>query len=183
MNVLPIYEALITDELQGIFNISLVDCPAVNSNFLAFNKQKQFNYTIQNEEKRIVFGVLMRANYNIYRYDKELGEFYIRYSPETIKKMAEKLMLDNKHNSINIQHIDGSNVKGVNLIELFIKNTEKGMNPKGFEDIEDGSLFAAYKVENPVIWDAIKKGTFKGFSLEGLFDITKLKTNQFSMLL
>jgi len=178
MNVLPIYEALITDETQGIFNISLVDCPAVKSNFLAFKKQKQFNYTIQNEEKRIVFGVLMRANYNIYRYDKELGEFYIRYSPETIKVMAEKMMLDNRHNSINIQHTDGSNVEGVNLIELFIKDTEKGINPKGFEEIEDGSLFAAYKVENPVIWDAIKKGVFNGFSLEGIFDITKLKTKQ-----
>lgn len=178
MNVLPIYEALITDETQGIFNISLVDCPAVKSNFLAFKNQKQFNYTIQNEEKRIVFGVLMRANYNIYRYDKNLGEFYIRYSPETIKVMAEKMMLDNRHNSINIQHTDGSNVEGVNLIELFIKDTEKGINPKGFEEIEDGSLFAAYKVENPVIWNAIKKGVFNGFSLEGIFDITKLKTKQ-----
>lgn len=179
MNVIPIYEALITDELQGIFNISLVDCPAVQSNFLAFNKQqKQFNYTIQNEEKRIVFGVLMRANYNIFRHDNELGDYYVRYSPETIKLMAEKLMLDKNHNNINIQHIKDSNVQGVNLFEIFIKDSEKGINPKGFEDIEDGSLFAAYKVENPAIWEAIKNGTFNGFSLEGLFNITKVKTEQ-----
>lgn len=179
MITIPIYEALITDELQGIFNISLVDDPAVNSNWLAFKNQEKFmSYSIQNEEKRLICGVLMRANYNIYRNDKEIGEFYIRYSPETIRLMAEKMMIDNTHNNINIMHIDGSNVDGVYLTELFIKDTSKGINPKGFEYIEEGSLFATYKVENPYIWDEIKNGTFKGFSLEGMFDITQSKIKQ-----
>lgn len=175
----PIFEALIDDEFDGIVNISLVDHPAVMSNFVSFNVHSvRFDYSIQDDEKRIVFGVLMRADYNIYRYDKDLGQFYIRYSKETIKKMAEKLMLDNNHNNINLMHVDGSNVEGVNMLSLFIKDVERGIDPKGFEEIEDGSLFAEFHVNNDTIWSAIKDGTFKGFSIEGFFNINKISKEE-----
>lgn len=180
--MIPIYEAIINDQSEGIFKISLVDLPAVESDFLTFKKQDLIKYSIQNEEQRIVYGVLMRADFNIYRYSKDLGEFYIRYSKETIKKMAEKLMLDGFHNNINLQHqID---TEGVNLIQIFIKDEANGVSPKGFEDIEDGSLFAVYKINNEKVWRSIKEGIFKGFSLEGYFEIkpTKLETSRMKKL-
>ena len=52
---------------------------------------------------------------------------------------------------------------------------ERGVNPKGFEDIEDKSLFGTYKVLNDDVWGKIKDGTFKGFSLEGVFDMVEVK--------
>lgn len=175
--MIPVFEATLDGLESGIYTISLVDLPAVESDFVAFDKQKQvMKYAIENEEQRMVTGVIMRANFNIYRYDKNLGEFYIKYSPATIKAMAEKMMIDNTFNNINIMHEDGSYVKGVNLVELFIKNTEKGINPANFDDIEDGSLFATYKINNDEIWEQIKLGAFKGFSLEGIFGIEKINT-------
>ena len=54
-------------------------------------------------------------------------------------------------------------------MNTFIKDTNKGINPAGFDDISDGSLFATFKVRNPKVWEYIKNGTFKGFSIEGLF--------------
>ena len=41
--------------------------------------------------------------------------------------------------------------------------------PKGFEDLPDGSWFGSYKVDNEAVWNDIKAGTFKGFSVEGMF--------------
>lgn len=181
---IPVYEALITDDNEGILNISLVDLPAVDSNFMAFRDlEQELKFKVQSEEQRIISGVLMRANYDIYREDPKLGPYYIRYSPETIRIMAEKLFKDGNQNSINIMHLPGSNVSGINLIQLFIKDTEKGIVPEGFETIEDGSLFATYHVENDAIWNEIKNGTFKGFSLEGLFKVEQLKTKNEEMSL
>ena len=174
--MIPIFEALVEDLESGIYKISLVDLPAVESDFVFFNKEeKQVKFSIDNEEQRMVTGVIMRAEFPIYRYDEQFGEYYIKYSKDTIKKMAEKMMADNTFNNINLQHLDGTDVEGVNLVELFIKDTSKGISPAGFEDIEDGSLFATYKINNEAIWEQIKLGTFKGFSLEGIFDIEPVK--------
>lgn len=181
---IPVYEALITTEDEGILNISLVDLPAVDSEFMAFREdEKELKFKVQSEEQRIISGVLMRANYNIYREDPSLGSYYIRYSPETIRVMAEKLFKDGNQNSINLMHLPGSNVSGINLIQLFIKDSEKGIVPQGFEHIEDGSLFATYHVENDAIWNEIKNGTFKGFSLEGLFKVEQFKSQNEEMSL
>jgi len=172
--MIPVFEALIDSIDTGIYKISLVDLPAVESDFIAFDKQdKLMKYSIENEEQRMVTGVIMRANFNIYRYDEEFGEYYIKYSPETIKIMAEKMMIDNTFNNINLMHENGTDVEGVNLVELFIKDTNKGINPANFDDIENGSLFATYKINNDAIWEQIKLGTFRGFSLEGIFDIER----------
>ena len=157
---------------SGIYKVSLVDFPAVESDFVYFDKQaKILKLAIANEEQRLVTGVLMRADFPIYRYSKDMGEYYIVYSKDTIKIMAEKMMVDNTFNNINIQHEDGTDVEGINLVEVFIKDTDKGIDPKGFEYVENGSLFATYKVNVDSIWEQIKDGTFRGFSLEGLFDL------------
>lgn len=171
---LPIYNALIEGIDEGIVKISLVDSPAVECNWVAFNEEKKkLSYSIENEEQRIIYGVIMRADYPIFRRDEDGFEYYIKYSKETIKKMAEKLMVDGYQNRVNLMHLENTDVCGVNLLQLFIKDTENGINPKGFEDIEDGSLFAQYKVENDAIWELIKEGAFLGFSLEGYFSVER----------
>ena len=165
MNI-PIYEALIIDEGCGVNHISLVQNPAVESNFMAFSKEKQQVMFTANEEKQMITGVLMRCDYPIYRNDEQLGEYYIQFGADTIKLMAEKILKDNNQNAINIEHIPNSDIEGVDMIEMYIKNSANGISPKGFEDINDGSLFATYKVNNTAVWDYIKQGQFKGFSIE-----------------
>ena len=170
--MIPVFEARIDMDDSGIYKVSLVDFPAVESDFVYFDKQAEIlKLAIANEEQRLVTGVLMRADFPIYRYSKDMGEYYIVYSKDTIKIMAEKMMVDNTFNNINIQHEDGTDVYGINLVEVFIKDTDKGIDPKGFEYVENGSLFATYKVNVDSIWEQIKDGTFRGFSLEGLFDL------------
>lgn len=169
---LLIYRAEITEEVDGLTAVSLVEWPAVESNFLAFNKKHtKLNFQIDNEEKRLVVGCLMRCDFPIYRIAPSGYEYFILFDRDTIIKMTEKMLKDNTFNNINLDHNDKRFVDGVVLREIFIKDTEKGINPKGFEDITDGSLFATYHIENDEVWQQIKNGTFKGYSLEGFFNI------------
>ena len=169
---IPVYNAVISDDDTGMFKISLVDEPAVMSNFVAFDKAKRpLMYSIANEEKRIVRGVVMRADFPIYRYDKDWGEYYIIYKADTIRQMAEKYLLESRQNDVNLMHEDNSDVDGVQMVQYFIKDTNAGVNPTGFEEIADGSLFAEFHIVNDEVWEQVKDGTFKGYSLEGVFDL------------
>ena len=169
---IPVYNAIISDEETGMFKISLVDEPAVMSNFLAFDKtRKPLMYAIANEEKRIVRGVVMRADFPIYRYDENFGEYYIIYKADTIRQMAEKYLLESRQNDVNLMHEENSDVDGVQMVQYFIKDTNSGVNPTGFEEIADGSLFAEFHIVNDDVWEQVKDGTFKGYSLEGVFDL------------
>ena len=167
---IPVYNAIISDEETGMLKISLVDDPAVMSNFMAFDAKKMpVMYAIQDEEKRLVRGCIMRCDFPIYRRDSSLGEYYIIYKADTIRQMAEKYLLEGRQNNINLMHQDGSDVDGVQMVQYFIKGD--GVQVSGFDDCEDGSLFGEFHVTNDSVWDEIKAGTYKGFSLEGIFDL------------
>ena len=172
MNKLPIYNAEIKDERDGIIAISFVEEPAVESNFMLFGKQIPLFFA--NEEKRNILGVIMRADFPIYRRDEDGNEFYITYSADTIAKMAQKYFVSGAVNTTSINH-NGETLDGVSLVQWYIKDTDKGIVPNGFDDVKDGSLFAEFHIENENLWTACKDGTFKGFSLEGYF--TTEKTN------
>ena len=167
---IPVYDAVISDEETGMFKISLVDDPAVMSNFQAFDAaRKPILYAIQDEEKRLVRGCIMRADFPIYRRDSKMGEYYVIYKADTIRQMAEKYLLEGRQNDVNLMHRDGSDVDGVQMVQYFIKGD--GIRVDGFDDCADGSLFGEFHVVNDEIWDEIKAGTYKGFSLEGVFDL------------
>ena len=167
---IPVYDAIISDEATGMFKISLVDDPAVMSNFLAFdNNRKVLLYKVEDEEKRLVRGVVMRADFPIYRYDQNFGEYYIIYKADQIRVMAEKYLLESRQNDVNLMHEKDSDVEGVQMVQYFIKGS--GISVEGFDEIADGSLFAEFHVVNDEVWNSIKEGTYKGFSLEGVFDL------------
>lgn len=179
---IPVYQALVDSADTGMMRISLVDDPAVQSNFLAFSKQEKASavpmmYSIQDEEKRLVLGCVMRADFPIYRRTPQAGgedfEYYIIYKADTIRTMAEKYLAENRQNLVNLDHQADTDQDGIQMVQCFIKG--KGLAPEGFDDIADGSLFAEFHILNDEVWDAIKDGTYKGFSLEGVFDLTPEK--------
>jgi len=163
---IPVYNAIIPDESAGMLRISLVDAPAVLSNFQAFAEQtKRQLYTVADDDAQIVRGCVMRADFPIYRRD-EMGEYYIVYKAEEIRKMAEKYLTEGRQNLVDLMH-SGEDINGVQMVQYFIKGN--GVTVDGFDDIADGSLFAEFHITDPAIWAEIKTGTYKGFSLEGVF--------------
>lgn len=169
---LPVYEAKIDmdDATVGMFVISLVDMPAVEKDFFAFSDKKPLQYKVVNEEQQKVFGVVMTADHPIYRIDDDGYEYYITYSPKTISLMAEKYFKYGYHNNVDTNH-NFKLEEGITLTQMFIKDTEKGVNPSGFDDVKDGSLFAEFHIDNEQVWQDIKDGKYKGFSLAGTFNI------------
>ena len=168
----PVYEALVTSEDAGMLRISLVDLPAVESNFLAFAKegeQPAHLYFVRDEERRIVRGVVMRADYPILRRNGDY-EYFIVFRADTIRVMAEKYLAESRQNKVDEMH-NHEDVDEVRMVQYFIKDTAAGIAPAGFEDIADGSLFAEFHVLNDGVWEKVKDGTYRGFSLEGAFEL------------
>ena len=182
MEKLPLYKMFIADDIEGeeeVDFVALVESPAIQRNFLAFNDQYLENtkeptkllFAVQDEEQRIVSGPLMIANLPIYRKDEE-GEYYVLFTAEEIKKIVQRFFKKGYQAKVNIEH--GKQADGVYMFESYIIDKERGVNPPtGFEDVANGSWFGSFKVENEKLWGQVKAGTFKGFSVEGLFRYEK----------
>jgi hypothetical protein len=128
-------------------------------------------FSIENKEQRIVTGPLMIADLPIYRRDGE-EEYYVVFSAAEIKKIVQRFFKKGYQSKVNVEH--STPVDGVYMFESYIIDRSKGvLAPKGFEGIADGSWFGSFKVENEKIWEEVKAGTFKGFSVEGLFKYEK----------
>ena len=175
---LPTYSALISDESEGVFVISLVDAPATETNWMCFKEQENVKFSIVNEDEHILAGVVMVADKPIYRIAPDGTEFYIVFSKDVIKRMAEKMLDDNTFNNIDIQH-DGNIIPRdkVKLVELFIADEAKGIKPN-YLDVPDGSLLANYKIYDEPLWQMAKSGALNGFSLEGVFSTIRYEQNK-----
>lgn len=173
-NGLDLYNATISEITDGIIFISLVDMPAVERNFVCFQKAEEpLRFKIESEEKRIITGVVMLADTPILRMNGDY-QYYITYSPETLQKISEKMLKEGTFKNIDLMH-NNQKVEGVNLIEVYQKDESKGISPNFIKDVPDGSLMASFHIENEALWDEIKNGDFlKGFSLEGFFTIEKM---------
>lgn len=164
---LPVYN-IVLGGCDGLTKMSLVDYPAVESDFLAFQDKQPMKF-VADEEQHIVFGCALRADFPIYRADERYGEYYVVFSKDVIRELYEKFMVEGRGADVNVQHTLDTN--GVFLIQSFIKDSAKGINPVGFEDITDGSWFVAYKVLNEDVWNGVKQGKFNGFSVECYVDL------------
>lgn len=176
MDKLPVFEAFIGDEQDGVLVMSLVESPATEFNWLMFSKERETVKFSFDEEQRILKGVVMLADTPIYRRNGDY-EYYIMYSKETLKAMAQKMLNDHTFNTLDTEHSHNMLGNGdAELRELFIKDVENGINPKGFEEVPDGSLLCTYYIANDDIWERAKNGEFKGFSLEGIFSVKEAET-------
>ena len=168
----PIYNAIVLDDGLGMEKISLVDNPAMESDFQFFgNEEDRFKFSVQNEDQHIIFGVIIRADHPVLRLSKEGFPYYITFSRKVIETIAQKYFREGRQNNFNLMHTPGTDVNSVEMLQAFIKDKERGIDPKGFEDIEDGSLFGEFRVTDEVLWEDIKSGKFKGFSMEIYYDI------------
>ena len=164
------------DSTLGCSKISLVEEPAVEEFFLKFSKDDQEkeheSFYFTDDSKHIVTGIAMRADYPIYR-NQDGQEFYVQFSKDTIDKMMQKFMKEQRLFDISLDH--NQDVRDCYLIESFIINKERGICPNEFRDAEDGSWIISVKIENPDVWNKICSGEVKGFSIE-----TEMIANAFS---
>ena len=167
-----ITELVISDDNEelAIDAISLVSQPAIEVDFIYFNKAKN-NLTLAklDEEKRMLVSPALIPLKNIYRYDAEKDQdYYVFFSKETVRKASEMYLKHNNHHKATYEH--EQRVSGVLTIESWIKEDEKyaKSNAYGF-DLPIGTWFVKMKINNSEMWERIKSGELRGLSIEGYF--------------
>jgi len=142
----------------------------------AARKLKQIDNTklafaIQSESEHIITGPLMIPQQLIYRNSEQFGEHYVKFSVETIKQIAIKFSKKGYQKNVNLMHEVDMKVDGLTMFESFISDSKRGIKPmEAFKDLPDGTWFGSFYVENPKVWEMVKEGQVKGFSVEGMFD-------------
>ena len=165
---------LILDEQQmasGIDAISIVEAPAIESNFVAL-KSHEVKFAKVDAEKRILMGPILIPDKPIYRkqiVDGELDEFYIYFSKQTVAKASQMYLMNSKQSNTTLEH--GMELNGLCLVETWLKeDMEKDKSAiYGMTD-PIGTWMGSLKVTNDDVWENyVKTGKVKGFSIEGYF--------------
>lgn len=177
---LPVYMLDITDDVNDdsqVDFIALVDRPAIQKNWNAFNNTQKFE--IVSEDRRIISGPIMLADTPIFRSDSQYGDYYVAFSKETILKIAQKFFKKGFQSNVNLMHNSKQVFDGVTLFESFISDPSRGIMPmKGFEDAPVGSWFGSMIVDNDQAWQKVKDEEIMGFSVEGLFNYKPREVNK-----
>ena len=181
---MQLFEIVLNDIKDGVDFIALVDEPAIDKKFMAFRdaarqdieeKEKKqasklkMSFKVQDEDKRIVLGAAMIPDLPIYRWDKDRGEYYVYFSSKTIKEIQEKFHKSGFNNNLNEMHSEELALSNSTVIYSFITSERLGISdPKGFDNPE-GTWYVAAKINDDDVWQKVKSGEYRGFSVEGLF--------------
>lgn len=170
---LPLYDINIDGkEGLGMFKISIVDKPAIMEGFLAFNENKEIKFQATDEEKKQVVGPLLIPDSPIYRRNEKLGEYYVRFSAETIEQIVYKYSKDGFFNMFNLEH--QYDTDAVVMLEMWIKESDIDKSDEYGFDLPVGTLFMKAQIEDETLWESIKNKEFNGFSIEINADIKKV---------
>jgi len=161
---------LILDEEQeesGIDAISIVESPAIESDFIALNSA-EIKLAEINKEKKILMGALLIPNKPIYRNGAE-GEYYIFFSKDTVVKASQMYLKNGYQNNSTLEHEKA--LSGLTLVESWIVEDEiQDKSRKYGLNVPVGTWMGSVKVNNDEVWkEYVLSGKVKGFSIEGYF--------------
>jgi len=171
MKATKIVELVIADDSEelAIDAISLVTSPAIEQDFVFFGKDKNnLTFAKVDEEKRMLISPALIPNKQIFRHDPNTdSDYYVYFSPDTVRKASELYLKHNNHHKATYQHQD--RVSGVLTIESWIKEGDMDKSKMYGYDLPNGTWFVKMKIENEELWQKIKAGELKGLSIEGYF--------------
>ena len=164
-----IVELILDDDqmAEGISAISIVEIPAIESNFIAL-KNHAVQFATVDTDKRILMGPALIPNKPIYR-NQDGEEFYVYFSKATIEKASQLYLKNGNQSKATLEH--EISINGLTLVESWLKIDEQHDKSAAY-GLNDpvGTWYVAMKVDNAEIWDEyVKTGKVKGFSIEGFF--------------
>ena len=162
-------ELKINKDRKGLDAISLVDKPAILTNFVKLKEDEPtLKFSIANEEQRIVLGPALIPNIKIFRNGKSLGldeDAYVYFTEETIRELAQIYMEELKIHEVTLDH--ESDTTDAKMIELWmVEDPAKDKSAIYGFDLPKGTMMVAYKILTDQLWKKIKEGKFNGFSIE-----------------
>lgn len=158
-----------------VYAISLVECPAIESNFVYLSEEKPIQVCLEQDEKHMVFGAVLIPDKPIYRYNQE-EEYYLRFPKETIEVLAHEYLQNDNIYSFTQQHKE--NADGVSIIESWVKTSNNDKSVDLGIDAPIGTWFVGAKIDNEEIWQGIKDGSMRGFSVESFLNFDEIMMNK-----
>jgi len=179
------FELFLEDiEEDGVFGISLVNNPAMESEFILLDKEDKqlFEMSKIDKKKNTITGVALVPNKMIPRKQgNEIVEVY--FSAETIKEISQNYLKNYYQFNTTIGH--EKDVDDVYMTEAWLVEDPENdkTNAIGLKDVKKDSWVITLKVENDDVLKQIEDGTYKGFSIEGFFakKLTQLKKEEKEM--
>ena len=166
---------------SDVYAISLVEDPAIEIDYVAFDKDKETKPNLKfiedkQNEKYMILGPALVPDKNIYRnYDG--NEFYVSFSAECIEKLSYKFMRTCYGDGCFTKDHE-SFAQGCTLAESWIKTSENDKSVDYGFDCPIGTWFVAAKIDSIDLWESIKKGERKGFSIESWVDLEEIIENK-----
>jgi hypothetical protein len=178
---MKLYELKIEDD-DEVFAISLVESPAIEFDFIFFDKEEVMFAATDNEQQMLI-GPILLPEKKILRVDGEGQPYHVYFTKETVKKIAQNYLMKKYTDKATLEH--DMSIKGVHLVESWIKEGKLDKsNNYGLAGIPDGSWMGMFKITDPKIWkDYVKTGKVKGFSIEGLFTHNLIHASKEDILL
>ena len=155
------------EDMQGVDAISIVENPAIESDFIAL-KSQEVKMAEVDKEKRILMGAVLIPEKPIYRRNGE-DEYYIYFSKDTVNKASQLFFKNGNQSKWTFEH--AKEIKGLTVVESWIvEDTAKDKSALYNLNVPVGTWMASVKVDDAELWqNFVKTGKVKGFSLEGYF--------------
>lgn len=161
---------------SDVYAISLVEAGAIESDFVFLAKQQPKQVCLEKNEKHLVIGAILIPDRPIYRYDEEIGEYYISFSKEVIEKLAYDFMKRKLNDSVTLDHESDAN--NISLVESWLRISENDKSVELGLDAPLGSWIGAMKVEDEATWERIKNQELNGFSVEAFCNLEEFKLSK-----
>lgn len=158
----------------GVNAMGLVEYPAIEENWIALSKIKLSEI---DKERRMMYGAALIPDKYISRLDGDGEEFYITFDRETIMKSAHLFLKNNMHHNYTLEH--KYPVSGCVVVESWIVESEVDKSRHFGFDVPVGTWMIGTKVEDDDVWNQVKEGSVKGFSIEGLFNEVALSMTDY----
>jgi len=126
-------------------------------------------YMFADEDKRELVGPVAIPDMQIPRKNKDGEIYFVRFSKDVVKKMAEKFMREKRLADNNIQHVDSKDAGTYVFESWLVENLEDKANSVYGLNVPLGTWCVKMRVLNEETWQEVKAGKLKGFSLQGDF--------------
>jgi len=159
------------DTNDGVYAISLVENPAIEVNFIALKEGEKMQFSILEEEKRLLMGAVLVPDKKILRVDASGEPFWVVFKSETIRQAMEFFYKNGNQSNSTLEHNHQMQLNDVTFVESWIKEDlvhDKSVKYGFSEPV--GTWFSVMKVDNPDVWQKVKVGEVNGFSIDGIFN-------------
>lgn len=155
---------------RGTEQVNVVSGRAKSARYFSTNPTGSKTRMFLDEDQRIIVAPSMLPDLEIVRQDEDTKEiYYVKFSKETVAKIAEKFMRELRNKDTNILHQEDLPADSYVMESWIVETEDDKANTKYGFNVPIGTWMVKMRVTNPKVWKLVKEGKLRGLSIEGSF--------------